>query len=409
MLITLPISELVPGMFVDSVTDQNESISGIKIKTSGFVRDKALISRLQKEGVLELLIDFDKSSVKLPDKYKEAAQPKTADKKPPSGKEKKAPTKKSDIAIEKEFAKASADHELHQRAISNAYTDLIKGARVDINAFDEVAKDIVDSVFRNQNAMSMLARIKDQKNYNWRHMINCAIYIAVFTKYLGYDTTKVQEFALGALLHDVGQAKLPQGILNKPENLTANELATVKKHVAFGFGLVKSEKGITSTMVDMIINHHERLDGSGYPRGIDASKLSVPARIMAIIDVFDALTADRPHQQSDEPLNALRYLLANKNLFDSELVQRFIKCLGVYPVGTIVKLTNERLAIVLEGNLTNPIKPKIKQFYNAKHRHAITAKDIDLIEEPNLKIAASIKPLDYQINLARLLKEHLLI
>ena len=110
----------------------------------------------------------------------------------------------------------------------------------------------------------------------------------------------------------------------------------------------------------MIVNHHERLDGSGYPRGVDGSKLSRPARIIAIVDVYDALTADRPHQEDDEPINALRYLLANKQLFDAELVQLFIKCLGVHPVGTIVKLTNERLALVLEGNHSNPIKPKVK-------------------------------------------------
>jgi HD-GYP domain-containing protein (c-di-GMP phosphodiesterase class II) len=176
-----------------------------------------------------------------------------------------------------------------------------------------------------------------------------------------------------------------------------------------GLGLVKGVKGITPLMLDMIINHHERLDGSGYPRGINIEKLSRPARIMAIVDVYDAMTADRPHQAGDEPINVLRYLLTNKQLFDTELVQRFIKCLGIHPVGTIVKLTNERLALVLEGNTLNPIKPKVKLFYNAKHRHHVTPKNIDL-NDPNqaLKIVASVKPLDYQINVSRLLKEHLL-
>ena len=162
-------------------------------------------------------------------------------------------------------------------------------------------------------------------------------------------------------------------------------------------------------MLDMIVNHHERLDGSGYPRAIQGDKISRPARIMAIVDVYDAMTADRPHQDGDEPINALRYLLANKQMFDAELVQHFIKCLGVHPVGTIVKLTNDRLALVLEGNKLNPIKPKIKLFYNAKHSHHITPKNIDLSEHTHdIKILASVKPLDYQINLSRLLKEHLL-
>ncbi|MEH6816437.1 MAG: HD domain-containing phosphohydrolase, partial [Pseudoalteromonas distincta] len=259
------------------------------------------------------------------------------------------------------------------------------------------------------NAMTILTRIKDKHSYNWRHMINCAIFTAVFAKYLGYKMAVVQELAMGALLHDLGQAKLPQGIFSKPTKVTNNELLAIKKHVAQGLGLVKGEKGITPLMLDMIVNHHERLDGSGYPRGLQAEKLSRPARIMAIVDVYDAMTADRMHQDGDEPINALRYLLANKQLFDGELVQRFIKCLGVHPVGTIVKLTNERLALVLERNVLNPIKPKIKLFYNAKHNHHVTPKDIDLSEHTQeLKILSSVKPLDYQINLSRLLKEHLL-
>ena len=214
---------------------------------------------------------------------------------------------------------------------------------------------------------------------------------------------------MGALMHDIGQAKMPQGVLSKPSALNDNEMQVVKKHVAQSLGLVKGEKGITPLMLDMIVNHHERLDGTGYPRGIAAEKLSRAARMMAIVDVYDAMTADRPHQMGEEPISALRYLLANKQLFDSELVQRFIKCLGVHPVGTIVKLNNERLALVMEGNHENPIKPKIKIFYNAKHKHHITAKDVDLSVEKELKIIASIKPLDYQLNLARLLKEHLLV
>ncbi|WP_024611991.1 MULTISPECIES: HD-GYP domain-containing protein [unclassified Pseudoalteromonas] len=403
MLITLPISELVPGMYVDSVTKQHEGVNSIKIKTSGLVRDKSIIKRLVAEGVLELLIDFAKGDAAIPAKYKPQSKLKT------SNSQLKPEKAKLIITIEQEFSKASVSYEQNNRKLQSLYGDLTSGLTINMKVLDEIANEIVSSVFRNANAMSILTRIKDKHSYNWRHMINCAIFTAVFAKYLGYKQAVVQELAMGALLHDLGQAKLPQGIFSKPTKVTNNELLAIKKHVAQGLALVKGEKGVTPLMLDMIVNHHERLDGSGYPRGIEAEKLSRPARIMAIVDVYDAMTADRPHQEGDEPINALRYLLANKQLFDGELVQRFIKCLGVHPVGTIVKLTNERLALVLEGNVLNPIKPKIKLFYNAKHKHHITAKDIDLSEHTQeLKILASVKPLDYQINLSRLLKEHLL-
>ncbi|MCF7501634.1 MULTISPECIES: HD-GYP domain-containing protein [unclassified Pseudoalteromonas] len=402
MLVTLPIAELVPGMFVDSVSKQHEHINSVKIKTRGLVRDKSIIQRLVSEGVEELLIDFTQSDVALPAKY----QPKPVEKPKPK-KEKKVAEK--GISVEQEFVKASVNYEQHSRKLQVLYSDITSGLKMNMTLLDEVVVDIVSSVFRNHNAMTILTRLRDKHIYNWRHMINTAILVSVFAKYLGYKEQTVKELAMGALLHDIGQAKMPQGVLSKPSQLNDNEMQVVKKHVAQSLGLVKGEKGITPLMLDMIVNHHERLDGSGYPRGITAEKLSRPARIMAIVDVYDAITADRPHQMGEEPISALRYLLANKQLFDSELVQRFIKCLGVHPVGSIVKLNNERLALVMEGNQDNPIKPKVKIFYNAKHKHHITAKDVHLSEEHDLKIISSIKPLDYQLNLARLLKEHLLV
>ena len=407
MLIALPISELTPGMFVDSVTKQHEGLNSIKIKTSGLVRNQAIIKRLVTEGVLELLIDFTKGDAAIPDKYKPKSAP--PQKSTTSSSKTKPPAVKPAITLEQEFAKASINFEQHNRKLQALYGDVTTGLSVNLKVIDEMANDIVSSVFRNTSAMTILTRIKDKHSYNWRHMINCAIFTAVFAKYLGYKEEAVQQLAMGALLHDLGQAKLPQGIISRPSKLTSSEMDIIKRHVAQGLGLVKGEKGITPLILDMIVNHHERLDGSGYPRGITAEKLSRPARMMAIVDVYDALPADRPHQEGDEPINALRYLLANKELFDAELVQHFIKCLGVHPVGTIVKLTNERLALVLEGNKSNPIKPKVKLFYNAKHGHHVTPKDLDLNEpDQSIKIVSSIKPLDYQINLARLLKEHLL-
>ncbi|GAB0111387.1 HD-GYP domain-containing protein [Pseudoalteromonas distincta] len=406
MLITLPISELRPGMYVDGVTKQQEEINNIKIKTSGLVKDTSIIKRLIAEGILELSIDFDKSDIAIPAKYQSEVDAKDTQSRI---RKKQAPSKVI-MTVQHEFAKASHAYDQYDRKLQVLYSDLSSGLSINKTLLDEIVNDIVASVFRNENAMTILTRIKDKHSYNWRHMINCAIFAAVFAKYLGYERAVVEEFAMGALIHDLGQAKLPQGIFSKPGKVTSSELIAIKKHVSQGLGLVKNEKGVTSLMVDMIVNHHERLDGSGYPRGVTSKELSKPARIMAIVDVYDAMTADRPHQDGDEPINVLRYLLANKKMFDSELVQHFIKCLGVHPVGTIVKLTNERLALVLEGNKLNPIKPKVKLFYNAKHNHYVTPKDIDLSDElEELKILASVKPADYQINLSRLLKEHLLM
>ncbi|WP_192508491.1 HD-GYP domain-containing protein [Pseudoalteromonas aurantia] len=418
MRVTLPITELLPGMFVDSVNKQR-SDAGIKIKSRGMVRDQAIIAKLLAEGVLELNIDFAQSDIEIPAKYQpqpiESSPPEPISKPPEQTKLAQPSTKKvskaiAPLTLEKEFERASQHFEMHNRKIQSLYGDVTAGGKVDISLISDVSKEIVQSVLRNSNAMAILTRLKDKDGYNWRHMINCTILISVFAKYLGLKNSVIQQLAMGAMLHDVGHARLPQGLVSKGSKLTELEYKAVKKHVVQSLGLIKGEKGITPIMMDVIINHHERVDGSGYPRRLRGDKVSKAARIMAIIDVYDAMTSDRPHQMSEEPVHALRYLLASKEQFDAELVQRFIKCMGVHPVGTIVKLTNERLALVLEGNKQAPTAPKVRVFYNTKHMHHITAKELDLSNaEHEVKIVASVRPLDYQINLSRLLKEHLLV
>ena len=410
MLVSLPISELQPGMFVDSVCKQR-SDAKIKIKSRGMVRDKAIIAQLLSKGVLELKIDFSQSEIEVPEKYR--PQPKAEEKAEPkiklSSSKPAKPTVK-EKSLEQEFAKASQQFDQHSQQLKNLYGELTIGAKLDVSLLNQVSNDIVDSVLRNSNAMAILSRLKDKDGYNWRHMINCTILMSVFAKYLGIKSEQIQQLALGAMLHDVGHTKLPQGLINKTENLNEFEFKALKKHVVQSLGLVKGEAGISNLIMDMILNHHERIDGSGYPRGLSGTKISKPARMMAIVDVYDAMTSERPHQSGEEPIHALRYLLANKHQFDAQLVQKFIKCLGVHPVGTIVRLTNDRLALVLEGNKQSPMKPKVKVFYNTKHKHHITGKDLDLHAlEDEIKVVASVRPSDYELNLSRLLRSHLLV
>ena len=424
MQIVLPIEDLQPGMFVDSV-HKHKSDAGVKIKSRGMVRDKAIIQKLIDKGVLELKIDFTQSDIPVPEKYQQPepdnepqpeAETETVAKKGADGslstarshkKSKPKPVSKEQ-SLQQEFAVAMQKFEKNNRQIQSLYGDVTSGMKIDISLLNEVSKDIVASVLRNSNAMAILTRIKDKDAYNWRHMTNCAILITVFAKHLGLQQHIIEQLAMGAMLHDIGHAKLPQGLINKPGRFTELEYKAVKKHVAQSLGMSKGEAGITPIMLDMIINHHERLDGTGYPRKIKGDALSTAARMMAIVDVYDAITADQHHKEADEPINALRYLLSNKTQFDPILVQRFIKCMGVHPVGTIVKLTNERLGLVLEGNKGAPTAPMVRVFYNTKHLHHVTAKDLDL-SHSDVKVVASVRPLDYQINLSRLLKEQLLV
>lgn len=377
------------------------------------VRDASIIKRLLSEGVEELTIDFAQSDIPIPThlkpKSKKEHTGESQDIASQAEKPKLSDRDHSQATLEQEFLIASTCYDQSLGKLRAMYNELTSGMQVNMALLSGIADDIVDSVFRNPDAMAALTLLRDRNSYTWRHMMNCAILTAIFAKYLGFEINKVRQMALAALLHDIGLAKVPQGILSKPGKLTELETKAVRKHVALSLTMLKGQKHISSMMLEMVVNHHERLDGSGYPRGIKADKLSREARILALVDVYAAMVADKPYKKGEEPLTALRFLLAQKAMFDQALVQRFIKCVGIHPVGTLVKLTNERLALVVQGNEANPIKPKVRVFYNTQHRHHITAKDVDLsVSKDDIKILGSTSPLEFDLNLSRLLKEHLL-
>ncbi|EAR29126.1 putative metal-dependent phosphohydrolase, HD region [Pseudoalteromonas tunicata D2] len=414
MLKVITIAELKPGMYVTRILKQK---SNIKIKT-GIVRSQSLIDTLALHGIKKLEIDLKQSeTAQAQQQVKPIVTPliapepveKTDPQPEPTPKQKKPAVIASDeTSLEEEFQQASAAYDAGLRKITTLQCDLMMGQSVNIAVLDEVGQTILESVFRNESAMAVLTRLRDKNTYAFRHSINTAILVTMFGKFLGYNKNRIIELTMGALFHDLGQSKVPQGILSKADKLTELERKAVQKHVAHSFSLAKQYPKITPLMIDVIINHHERLDGSGYPRGLKGDKLSTAAKIIAIVDVYDALTADRHFKSGIEPIAALRYLMSKPELFDSVLVQKFIRCVGVHPVGSIVKLTGEKLALVLEGNRAAPLKPKIQIFYNAKHQHYITRKKLCLVEHgQTIKIISGVQPQDHQINLSRLLKEQL--
>ncbi|MBQ4814162.1 HD domain-containing protein [Pseudoalteromonas luteoviolacea] len=413
---TIPINELVPGMFVDSV-HKLKSDADVKLKSRGMVRNSAIIAKLEADGVLELNIDIKQSQVPVPAHYlpnSEAHLPTTknqATTEHSKGDDSEMPLLQSHSSIPtaEVFAAALSQFEVQNKKLQILYGNLLGGEALQLHLVNDISQEIIASVTQNSNVMAILTRLKDKRGFNWRHMINCTILMTIFTKYLGLKPHVVSQMAMAAMLHDIGKSKVPQSILEKATPLTENEKRHWQKHVAHSVAMVKDEKGITPLIVDMIVNHHERIDGSGFPRGLKAEKLSKAARVMAIVDEYATLITGQAKVAALEPVHALRVLLSNKDKFDEVLVHQFIKCIGVHPVGTIVKLTNDRLGLVMAGNKENPKAPMVRVFYNAKHMHHVTLKDVDLNDSDDIKIIANVKPLDYQINLSRLLQENLLV
>ncbi|MCF2860194.1 HD domain-containing protein [Pseudoalteromonas sp. SMS1] len=407
---TIPINELVPGMFVDSV-HKLRSDADLKLKSRGMVRNSAIIAKLEADGVLELNIDIQQSQVPVPAHYLPDTTPARSSTEQIKEGEGEAALSQvpTSVPTAEVFAAALNQFEVQNKKLQILYGNILGGEALQLHLVNDISQEIIASVTQNSNVMAILTRLKDKRGFNWRHMINCTILMTIFAKYLGLKAHVVTQMAMAAMLHDIGKSKVTQSILEKATPFTELERRHWQKHVAYSVAMVKEEKGITPLIIDMIVNHHERLDGSGFPRGLNAEKLSKAARVMAIVDEYATLTAAQGNEEPLEPVHALRILLANKDKFDEVLVHKFIRCIGIHPVGTIVKLTNDRLGLVMAGNKENPKAPIVRVFYNAKHMHHVTMKDVDLNDSDDIKIIANVKPLDYQINLSRLLQENLLV
>jgi HD-GYP domain-containing protein (c-di-GMP phosphodiesterase class II) len=229
--------------------------------------------------------------------------------------------------------------------------------------------------------------------------------MAVFAKHLGFDKELIEELSLSGLLMDTGMATIPADILSKKGPLTKQERSIIHTHVDIGIDVLEQASDTSDTVLSVIANHHERLDGSGYPAGKSNDEISTYSRMAAIVDTYDALTSNRPYRDALNPTTALKQLLAkHTGTLDQSLIQQFIKCIGVHPVGSVVKTTSGKLAIVVTANKDDPLKPKIMTFYQIKSATFSETKMIDLRHIDD-EIESSVKPEEFKLNLNKFFRD----
>ncbi|PJG58496.1 HD-GYP domain-containing protein [Aeromonas cavernicola] len=375
----IPINQLIPGMFVIAITSQT---GGMEIAQVGLVTSQGQIERLVRQGVLTVRIDLAKSRLRTT--YPELMASLT----------RRVP---SHHAHRHSGSRALKIRRLYQaaRELQAKFIRQLKaGEPVDITSLTEVAEALVNTMFSHGDAMLCLARIRAKDAYLMEHSMNVAILLAHFGRYLKLDRSTLYELTLGGLLHDIGKIMTPDEVLNKPGKLTDQEQIVMRQHVVHSQRILQETPGITATMLEVAANHHERLDGTGYPRQLKGEQLSLYTRMSAIVDVYDAVTADRVYKKGVQPTHAFRILLKGcHRQFDAELVTKFIKCMGVYPVGTLVQLSNQRLAIVMQRNGKEPLKPVVKVIYHAVLRHYLDVQWLDLAENGvNETIECTVDP-----------------
>ena len=274
-------------------------------------------------------------------------------------------------------------------------TEMFQEARMGNSIkLEEVAPlidEISQSVTRNPAAMISLTRMKTIDDYTYLHSVAvCALMIAL-GKQLNYQGD-IHSLGMAGLLHDVGKMAIPEEVLNKPGKLTDKEFAIIQAHPLRGWEILKESYGVDEIALDVCLHHHERIDGQGYPDKISGNDLSLVARMGAVCDVYDAITSDRCYKKGWEPADALKKMASWKDgHFDNNVFNSFVKTVGIYPAGSLVKLQSGRLGVIIEQSEKTLLKPIIKIFYSCTAKASIPQKIIDLtrsqetiesIEEP---------------------------
>ena len=383
----IPVNQLRPGMYVIAIASQT---GAMEIAQTGLVTTRQQVDVLIRRGVLTVKVDLARS--KLPG-IAQVISPSPAHS---AGSVRPAGSGEGrELKIRRLYQEA---RELQGKFIRH----LKAGEPIDITPLAAVAEEMVDTMFTHGDAMLCLARIRAKDAYLMEHSMNVAILLANFGRYLGLDRSVLKELTLGGLLHDVGKIMTPDEVLNKPGKLTDEEFGVMRQHVVHSYDILSNTAGITPTMLEVAANHHERLDGTGYPQRLKGDQLSLYTRMSGIVDVYDAVTADRVYKQGMQPTQAFRILLKGINQhFDAELVTKFIKCMGVYPVGTLVQLSNQRLAVVMQRNEQQPLKPLVKVIYHATQRHYLEVQWLDLARNGGQEsIESTVDPKEFGINLA---------
>jgi len=263
--------------------------------------------------------------------------------------------------------------------VAHIMDDVKDGKNLDVKAVRGVVEPILDSIIRNSEAYMWLSMMQKKNAYSYSHAVdNCALAIA-FGRHMGLPKNDLMTLAIGLLMMDMGNVRIPDVILNKSGRLTEAEYRIVKRHVEHSVEILKSTKGMNEDIINIALTHHERFDGSGYPNALLGAHIPVYGRMAAIIDCYDAMTSQRPFSAARSPYSALQNIYNwRASAFQPELVEQFLQCMGVYPTGSIVEMTNGEVGIVLEQNVTQRMRPKIMLLLDEDKAHLREYKTIDL-------------------------------
>lgn len=281
--------------------------------------------------------------------------------------------------LAEEFDRAVAIRRQATGLVKTVMQDARLGKAVEMDKVSPVVESITASILRNASALLGLSYIKNKDDYTFLHSVSVCTLLVAFCRSRKMDDETIYQAGIGGLLHDTGKALVPDHILNKPGRLTDEEFEVVRRHPRDGYELLRRSPEIGAIPLDITLHHHERRDGTGYPDRQGAEQISELAQMAAIVDVYDAITADRCYHKGMPAAEALRKMYEwSKFHFNPTLTQEFMRCVGIYPVGTLVLLESGRLGVVVEPHETSLLTPKVNVFFSTKSQTYIKPQTIDL-------------------------------
>lgn len=265
-----------------------------------------------------------------------------------------------------------------RQAIMSLFGEARLGHAIDLEQASHLVGEVTNSVLRNPHALASLVRLKTADDYTYMHSIAVCVLMISLARQLRLNDQLVHEAGLAGLLHDIGKIAIPDHILNKPGKLTDEEFDIVKQHPAAGGEILRRNLDVSTHALDVCLHHHEKMDGSGYPHQLSSERISLLSRMGAVCDVYDAVTSDRPYKRGWGPADSLHRMATWKNHFDQRILQAFVKAMGVYPTGSLVRLESGRLAVVLEQHPYSLLTPKIKVFFCSTTGRPLPHQVVDL-------------------------------
>lgn len=285
--------------------------------------------------------------------------------------------------VEKEVVVAKQIYTSCEQAIRHSLDNLRMEGEIESQQLTGAVTSMTESIQRNPDAMMLLNRLREKGSYELGRAMDTSILMITFGRFLQFPKERLEVLGLAGMLLDVGKTKLPDTVLKKEELLSKDEYEIVKAHVMHSVELVRGASGLPPGVDEIIMMHHERQDGSGYPNGLQGADITIDGALAALVDAFSALTSSRPYAEQASPSNALSLLhkLRGK-LFHGALVEQFIQCIGIYPVGSTVELNTGEVAIVIAQNLVRRLQPRVMVILNPEWQPIYPQKILDLVREP---------------------------